>query len=51
MSYDVTEIKPIPVTDIGVQDEIRNATSDNSKLVCIEIDPANNRLLIVTESN
>lgn len=51
MSYDVTEVKPVPSTDLGIQDNIRNATSDNSKLICIEIDPINNRLLIVTESS
>jgi len=50
MSYDVTEVRPVPATDVGIQEEIRNATSDGSKLVCIEIDSANNRLLIVTSS-
>ena len=50
MPYDVTEVKPVPPNDIGVQNEIRNATDDGSKLICIEIDPARDRLLIITES-
>jgi hypothetical protein len=48
MTYDVTEVKPVPGTDTGIQDEIRDATSDGSKLVCIEIDPPRDRLLIIT---
>ena len=50
MSYDVTEVKPVPVSVKDIQDEIRNATSDGSKLICIEIDSKGNRLLIVTDS-
>ena len=49
MTYDVTEVRPVPSTDVGVQKEILNATSDGSKLICIEIDPPRDRLLIVTE--
>ena len=49
MPYDVTEIKPVPPTDLDVQNEIRNATNNGSKLVCIEIDPPRDRLLIVTQ--
>lgn len=50
MAYEVTEVRPVPATDLGVQNEIRNATSDGSRLVCIEIDPQRDRLLIVTET-
>lgn len=49
MAYEVTEVVPVPVTDLDIQNEIRNATSDGSKLICIEVDSARDRLLIVTE--
>jgi hypothetical protein len=50
MSYDVIEVKPVPATALAIQEEIRDATSDGSKLICIEIDPPRDRLLIVVRS-
>jgi len=49
MAYNVTEVVPVPPTDLDVQNEIRNATGDGSRLICIEIDSPRDRLLIVTE--
>lgn len=49
MSYAVIEVTPVPATDLEIQNEINNATSDGSKLICITIDSVRNRFLIVTE--
>lgn len=49
MAYSVIEVKPIPATDFEIQTEIQNATNNGSKLVCIEIDPPRDRLLIITQ--
>jgi hypothetical protein len=51
MAYNVIEIKPVPPTDLEIQNEIRNATNNGSTLISIEIDPdpANRRLLIITQ--
>jgi hypothetical protein len=50
MKYEVIEVSPVPVTALAIQDEIRDATSDGAKLVCIEIDPPRDRLLIIVSS-
>jgi hypothetical protein len=50
MAYNVTEVVPIPATDLEVQNEIRACTEDGSKLITIAIDPPRERLLIVTET-
>jgi hypothetical protein len=50
MTYNVIEVKPVPPTDFEVQNEIRNATNNGSELVCIEIDPPRDRLLIITKN-
>lgn len=49
MAYSVTQVQPVPPTDLGVQQAIQAATANGEHLVCIEIDAARDRLLIVTE--
>ena len=49
MAYSVIAVTPVPATELDVQNAIRAATNDGSKLICIEIDPPRDRLLIVVE--
>ena len=50
MAYKVIAVTPVPPTELDVQNEIHNATNNGDKLICIEIDPPRDRLLIVTQS-